>query len=60
MNKQKYKEKMIALAISYLGKENAKKKSEDLINDSKQILKFYGKRANRIIDLTNFVISRNN
>ena len=46
--------------ISYLGKEDAKKKSEDLINDSKQILKFYGKRANRIIDLTNFVISRNN
>ena len=46
--------------ISYLGKEDAKKKSEDLINDSKQILKFYGKRANRIIDLTNFVISRKN
>ena len=46
--------------ISYLGKEDAKKKSEDLINDSKQILKFYGKRADRIIDLTNFVISRNN
>ena len=46
--------------ISYLGKEDAKKKSEDLINDSKQILKFYGKKANRIIDLTNFVISRNN
>ena len=46
--------------ISYLGKEDAKKKSEDLIHDSKQILKFYGKRANRIIDLTNFVISRNN
>ena len=46
--------------ISYLGKEDAKKKSEDLINNSKQILKFYGKRANRIIDLTNFVISRNN
>ena len=46
--------------ISYLGKEDAKKKSEDLINNSKQILKFYGKRANRVIDLTNFVISRNN
>jgi len=46
--------------ISYLGKKGAKKKSEDLIKDSKQILKFYGKRANRIIDLTNFVISRNN
>ena len=46
--------------ISYLGREDAKKKSEDLINNSKQILKFYGKRANRIIDLTNFVISRNN
>lgn len=46
--------------ISYLGKENAKKKSEDLIQNSKQILKSYGKRADRIIDLTNFVISRNN
>ena len=46
--------------ISYLGKEDAKKKSEDLIHNSKQILKSYGKRANRIIDLTNFVISRNN
>ena len=46
--------------IAYLGKKGAKKKSEDLIKDSKQILKFYGKRANRIIDLTNFVISRNN
>ena len=46
--------------ISYLGKEDAKKKSEDLIKDSKEILKFYGKRANRVIDLTNFVISRNN
>ena len=46
--------------ISFFGKENAKKKSEDLIYNSKQILKSYGKRANRIIDLTNFVISRNN
>ena len=46
--------------ISFLGKEDAKKKSEDLIKNSKQILKFYGKRANRIIDLTNFVISRKN
>ena len=46
--------------ISFLGKENAKKKSEDLIHNSIQILKSYGKRASRIIDLTNFVISRNN
>ncbi len=46
--------------ISFLGKEDAKKKSEDLIHNSKQILKSYGKKANRIIDLTNFVISRNN
>ena len=46
--------------ISFLGKEDAKKKSEDLIQNSKQILKSYGKRANRVIDLTNFVISRNN
>ena len=46
--------------ISFLGKEDAKKKSEDLINNSQKILKFYGKRANRIIDLTNFVISRKN
>ena len=46
--------------ISFLGKEDAKKKSEDLIQNSKQILKSYGKRANRVIDLTNFVISRKN
>ena len=46
--------------ISFLGKEDAKKKSEDLIHNSKEILKSYGERANRIIDLTNFVISRNN
>ena len=46
--------------ISFLGKEDAKKKSQDLINRSKKILKSYGKRANKIIDLTNFVISRNN
>tara|TARA_B100000609_G_scaffold165673_1_gene138445 strand:- start:604 stop:1482 length:879 start_codon:yes stop_codon:yes gene_type:complete len=46
--------------ISFLGKEDAKKKSEDLIHNSKKILKSYGKKANRIIDLTNFVISRNN
>ena len=46
--------------ISFLGKEDAKKKSENLIHNSKQILKSFGKRANRIIDLTNFVISRNN
>ena len=46
--------------ISFLGKEDAKKKSQDLINRSKKILKSYGKKANKIIDLTNFVISRNN
>ncbi len=46
--------------VSFYGKENAKKKSEDLINNSKKILEPYGIQANRIIDLTNFVISRNN
>ena len=46
--------------ISFFGKDNAKKKSKDLINNSKKILKPYGKKAKRIIDLTNFVITRNN
>ncbi len=46
--------------ISFFGKENAKKKSNDLINNSKKILRPYGKQAKRIIDLTNFVITRNN
>ena len=46
--------------ISLIGKENAKKKSKELINNSNKILKQYGKKANKIIDLTNFVISRNN
>ena len=46
--------------ISLIGRENAKKKSELLVNNSKKILKNYGEKANRIIDLTNFVISRNN
>ncbi len=46
--------------ISLIGRENAKKKSEQLISNSKKILKNYGERTSRIIDLTNFVISRNN
>jgi farnesyl diphosphate synthase len=45
--------------ITFLGKENAKKKSEDLIQESKQLLKSFGKKADKVIHLTNFVISRN-
>ncbi len=45
--------------ISFYGKENAKKKSQELINDSKKILKPFGSKADKLIQLTNFVISRN-
>ncbi len=44
--------------ISLLGKNNAKKKSEDLIFDAIKLLKPYGKKAEKLIDLTNFIISR--
>ena len=45
--------------ISFFGKENAKKKSEELIKNSTKLLKPYGKKAQKLIELTNFVISRN-
>ena len=45
--------------ISYYGKEKAKKKSQELINESIKLLRHFGKKANRVVDLTNFVISRN-
>ncbi len=45
--------------ISYFGKENAKKKSEELIKNSTNLLRPYGKKAHKLIELTNFVISRN-
>ena len=45
--------------ISLLGKENAKKKSENLIFDAIALLEPYGERAKQLIQLTNFIISRN-
>ncbi len=45
--------------ISFYGKEKAKKKSEDLIEESIKLLKHFGKKADKLIDLTNFVILRN-
>ncbi len=44
--------------ISLLGKEKARKKSEELIANSLEILKKFGKDAENLIDLTNFIISR--
>ena len=44
--------------ISLLGKENAKKKCEELIERSLNILKKFGKKAENLIDLTEFIISR--
>jgi farnesyl diphosphate synthase len=44
--------------ISLLGKEQARKKSEELISSSLKILKKFGKDAENLIDLTNFIISR--
>ena len=44
--------------ISLLGIENAKKKSEELIDEAIKILRPYGKKAENLISLTNFIISR--
>ena len=44
--------------ISLLGKENAKKKSKELIDESLKILKKFGKKAENLINLTEFIISR--
>ena len=46
--------------VSLLGKENAKKKSKDLIEESIKIIKPFGKKAKNLIDLANFIISRSN
>ena len=46
--------------ISLLGKENAKKKSRELIENSLKILEGFGKQAQNLIDLTEFIISRSN
>ena len=45
--------------VSLLGKENAKKKSKDLIEESIKIIKPFGEKAKNLIDLANFIISRN-
>ncbi|MEE2695089.1 MAG: farnesyl diphosphate synthase [Pseudomonadota bacterium] len=45
--------------ITFFGKKNAEKKSEELIRKSKQLLKTFGKKADRVANLTDFVISRN-
>ena len=44
--------------ISLLGKENAKQKSKELIENSLQILRKFGKQAENLINLTEFIISR--
>ena len=44
--------------ISLLGKENAKKKCKELIKRSLNILKKFGKKAENLVDLTEFIISR--
>ena len=46
--------------VSLLGKENAKKKSKDLIEESIKIIKPFGEKAKNLIDLANFIISRKN
>ncbi|MBS91640.1 MAG: farnesyl-diphosphate synthase [Rickettsiales bacterium] len=45
--------------ISLMGKENAKKKSKDLIVDAIKLLETFGEKAEKLIELTNFIISRN-
>jgi len=45
--------------VSLLGKENAKKKSKDLIEESIKIIEPFGDKAKNLIDLAKFVISRN-
>ena len=46
--------------VSLLGKENAKKKCKDLIEESIKIIKPFGEKAKNLIDLANFIISRKN
>ena len=45
--------------VSLLGIENAKKKSKDLIEESIKIIEPFGEKAKNLIDLANFIISRN-
>ena len=45
--------------VSLLGVENAKKKSENLIQESIKIIEPFGEKAKNLIDLANFIISRN-
>ena len=44
--------------ISLMGKEKARKSPEELIANSLKILKKFGKDAENLINLTNFIISR--
>ena len=44
--------------VSLLGKENAKKKSKDLIEESIKTIEPFGEKAKNLIDLANFIISR--
>ena len=41
-----------------MGKKDAYKKSEELINDSLKILEPFGTKADTLVKLTKFIISR--
>ena len=45
--------------VSFYGLAKAKKKSQELIKNSVNLLKPFGIKSKRLIELTNFVISRN-
>ncbi len=45
--------------ITFLGKENAEKKSLQLIGKAKDLLKPFGKKAFRLTEITDYIISRN-
>jgi geranylgeranyl pyrophosphate synthase len=44
--------------LSLMGKKDAYKKSEELINDSLKILEPFGTKADTLVKLTKFIISR--
>ena len=44
--------------ISLLGIENAKIRSQELINEAIKVLEPYGNKAENLINLTNFIIER--
>jgi farnesyl diphosphate synthase len=44
--------------ISLLGIDNAKIKSQELINEAIKVLEPYGNKAENLINLTNFIIER--